>query len=284
IPIGPYCNSPYACQFKSRCWSGISSPSVFDVVDLPIQRKFEYFFSNKIQIDNLEVSDFNHVKQKRQIACELESLDFVNLSKLRSFIKGVSGPISFLDFESFQMPIPPFDGLSPYESIPFMFSVHVLDNNHLIDNQFIASPNVDPRLEVIKSLLSLLPANGSILVFNKSSELNILDRLILYAPSYSEQILSLKYRLVDLQLPFKHQWLYMRAFNGSCSIKSILPAIDPSYSYDALEVSSGRLINMFYKQYLKSSDKTIVDKLKAYVKLDTYSMVVIYKFISRIIG
>ncbi len=48
---------------------------------------------------------------------------------LESSLKGVSSPVSFMDFETFSPAIPMFAGTSPYQTIPFQWSIHVRDDD-----------------------------------------------------------------------------------------------------------------------------------------------------------
>ena len=97
LPIGSYCNVPYSCMAKTTCWQHKSTDTIFDLVDFPIDNKF-YHYKNEINLDDFEIDYFNKVKQKRQVACIKESLDFIDVFKIKDFLKDVNYPISFIDF------------------------------------------------------------------------------------------------------------------------------------------------------------------------------------------
>ena len=73
---------------------------------------------------------------------------------------------------------------------------------------------------------------------------------------------------------------------GSNSIKSVLPAIDPSYSYKDLEVTNGTDASNIYLSMVKGDFTGDYEKtrkhLLAYCKRDSEGMVVIYRHLNEI--
>ena len=156
MPIGSYCNVLYSCMAKTTCWQHKINRYNFDLVDFPIDNKFYHYYKNEINLDDFEIDYFNKVKQKRQVACIKESLDFIDVFKIKDFLKDVNYPISFIDFECAQLAIPRFQNTSPFEQIPFMFSLHIFDGNDLKHDVFISPPDSDPRQPIIDALSSKL--------------------------------------------------------------------------------------------------------------------------------
>lgn len=66
------------------------------------------------------------------------------------------GAYYFLDFETFQQAIPPFDGARPYQQIPSQYSLHVLraPDAELKHYEFLAEAGTDPRRSVAVSVKS----------------------------------------------------------------------------------------------------------------------------------
>jgi hypothetical protein len=48
----------------------------------------------------------------------------IDRKALASFLKRLKYPVGYLDFETFSTAIPLFDGLRPYQQVPFQFSLH----------------------------------------------------------------------------------------------------------------------------------------------------------------
>ena len=56
-------------------------------------------------------------------------------------------------YETFPAAIPKFDGFSPYQQIPFQYSLYVLDKpgGELKHSEFLFSETGDPSLDLLKS-------------------------------------------------------------------------------------------------------------------------------------
>jgi len=97
-------------------------------------------------------------------------------------------------------------------------------------------------------------------------------------------LLSLNERFVDLIVPFRTRGYYHPDFNGSFSLKSVLPAMFPDdveLDYKGLEIKNGSMaMDTFANLHLlkdKSQREKIREDLLAYCKLDTLAMVRIFQ-------
>ena len=71
--------------------------------------------------------------------------------------------------------------------------------------------------------------------------------------------------------------------NGKTSIKSILPSLYPTASFDQLPISSGGSINHIYNKLGDSIDnESIIEELNLYSHMDTYAMVLIFKQLQKL--
>ncbi len=52
----------------------------------------------------------------------------VDRGNIKSFLSQLQYPLYFLDYETINPAIPPFDGTRPYQQIPFQFSVHIQES------------------------------------------------------------------------------------------------------------------------------------------------------------
>lgn len=284
MPIGPHCLSPYECSAKHDCWSGIPENSIFDLADISMQKKFLHYFQDRMLIQDFSTDEFSKFKQRQQISCDIEGLDFIDSEKIQTFLSAIQMPVSYLDFEAFQSAIPPFSKTSPYDQIPFQFSLHI-DDSSLEHYFYIAPPNCDPRETLLTSLQELIPSTGSIVVYNKQYEILILNKLKEHVSKSQSFIDDLISRLIDLEDPFKKKHIYLRAMKGKTSIKSVLPALCPSFSYDHLAISSGKSVNAMYHQLDDSSlNKCAYASLLDYGRLDTYAMFLILKQLRYLSG
>jgi hypothetical protein len=93
-------------------------------------------------------------------------------------------------------------------------------------------------------------------------------------------------RIDDLMLPFSGKQYYTAAMKGSYSIKEILPALVPGFSYEGLNINKGDLASIAYKRLYSETDENIIREVRkdllAYCKLDTLAMVEILKVLQNI--
>jgi hypothetical protein len=75
------------------------------------------------------------------------------------------------------------------------------------------------------------------------------------------------------------------AFGGSNSIKHVLPVLVPELSYATLEVQSGDLAQLAWKEMFTTADESkrlaLADSLRRYCELDTWAMVRLYQELRR---
>src|SRR5690606_2315171 len=140
--------------------------------------------------------------------------------------------------------IPVLDGTRPYQQIPFQYSLHILAENQSIEHKdFLASPTdfhrADPRKLLIEQLKKDFRNSGSIVTYNKSFEVSRLRELAEAFPEDAEFLQGLIERIVDLYDIFRSRWYYHPAMKNSASIKFVLPALIPEFSYSDLEIGDG---------------------------------------------
>jgi len=190
------------------------------------------------------------------------------------------------------MTVPRFDGQRPYQQIPFQYSLHILHEDGLLEHrEFLADETRDPRPDFIAHLLEDVTPEGSIVAFNQKFEIARIRELSAYDPSRSSELLRLTKRFADPLTLFRKGAYYHPNFNGSFSLKSVLPALfpdDPDLSYKKLEIQEGGTASEIYAALHRIKDpvarKKIRADLLAYCKLDTYAMVRIYMFLKELSG
>ena len=128
----------------------------------------------------------------------------------------------YLDFETINPSLPKYQGLRPYQNIIFQYSLHVnqSEGSELSHKEHLADPKKDPRLELIKQLISDCGVAGDILVYNISFERSRLRELIEQFPGYKSPLQAIVERLKDLMIPFQNKWYYTPEMRGSYSIKT----------------------------------------------------------------
>jgi len=198
---------------------------------------------------------------------------------LKEALAGLRYPLYFMDFETLGVALPRYAGISPYDQIPFQWSVHLqrkpgADLEHY---EFLADDANDPRLEFVNSLCPVLGKKGSVVAYNSGFESGCLESLAQWFPNYRDEITNIQKRLWDL-LPVMRAHVYHSAFRGSFSLKSVLPALVPEMSYDGMEVAEGSDAGpawekMIHGEVDSAERKRLHEALLTYCRQDTLAMV-----------
>ena len=98
---------------------------------------------------------------------------------------------------------------------------------------------------------------------------------------FKTQIRNIQSRLWDL-LPFIRNNVYHPAFQGSFSIKSVLPALVPDMTYEGMLISDGEQAGVAWEKMVrgnlsKGERKGLRDGLLSYCRQDTLAMVELFK-------
>ena len=286
IDIGLHCNDPYDCDFMGHCWAHIPvKGSVFEFAGLGKKGCFALYDQGYLKMEDVPLSKLKP-KQRQQVECLNRPEPVVDQVALREFLDGLVWPLAFLDFETtFMTPIPLFDGTSPYQAVPFQFSLHIQDKpgGELRHLEFLSDDGHDPRPDFIEALLAAVPPSGSVIVWNQGFESGITNKLSDAFPGASEALQSLRARLVDLMVPFARREFYQGQMNGSYSIKAVLPALVPECSYQDLEIQAGDVAASTWLEMAQTTDQDRKAHLRGallrYCELDTLAMVKILEII-----
>ena len=208
----------------------------------------------------------------------------IDHAAIKQFLSELKYPLYFLDYETMMGLIPYFDGHKPYQQIPFQYSLHVLESPEaeLKQHEYLHRQNSDPARPLTEQLIKDVGDNGSVLVwyegFEKARNSELGDML----PEFKEAMEALNGRVVDLMIPFKQKWYDDPRFNGSASIKQVLPVLCPELSYKELGIQEGGSAQRLWMEAIldeKRADEKekILSDLIEYCKLDTLAMAEIYK-------
>jgi hypothetical protein len=227
-------------------------------------------------------------RQKMQLDGMLHQKNHIDVDAVHQFIESLWYPICFMDFETtYMVPIPMYDGIRPYQMVPFQYSVHVLHEpgGELVHHEFLADGSTNPQKEFLEQLLAIVPRNACILVWNQGFEIPRLKELAEAFPEKSGKIDHIINNIRDLMIPFRDKSIYHWQFNGSYSLKDVLPALVPELSYDNLEISVGGMASSAWLHMIQSKDEeeksTIRKQLLQYCHLDTFAMVKILEKMKR---
>lgn len=213
----------------------------------------------------------------------------INNDELKDFLDSLKYPLYFLDYETMSGLIPYFDGHRPYQQVPFQYSLHVIREagSEVEHYEFLHKENSDPSRPLVEQLVKDIGTEGSVLVwyeqFEKGRNAELGDML----PEYKKAMESINNRVVDLMIPFQKKWYDDPRFEGSASIKQVLPVVCPELSYKELGIQEGGSAQRLWMEAVLDGKRVdqkekILSDLVEYCKLDTLAMVEIYKKLSSI--
>ena len=288
VEIGGHCSTPFDCEFSHHCWKHIPENSVFDLVNgrnIP----WQLYAEGILKMEDIPEDYHLTFSQQLQVNGIKNKESYQDLNSICDFFNTWEYPLHFFDFETLFAAVPVLDGTRPYQQVPFQYSLHILNaENRIVHEEFLADPQdflnstTDPRKKMIDQMkLDFLP-KGSIVTYNKSFEKTRLQELATFFPEDALFLWGLIERLVDLYDIFRSRWFYMPQMRNSASIKSVLPALAPEFSYNDLEISDGGTASsLFYESIADDTKNTqeLRNNLLQYCERDTYGMVVIYNYL-----
>ncbi len=225
-------------------------------------------------------------KQRSQVRVTKHDKRIIEKEKIREFLGSLTYPLYFFDYETFSSVIPPFDGLRPYQQMPFQYSLHRKDTPDpgLHHAEYLHLENTHPGLPLLKKLKEDIGDKGSVIVWYEPFEKGRNEELGKMFPEYAQLMGDLNGRIVDLMTPFANQWYMDKDFFGSASIKKVLPVLISDLSYEKLNIKEGATASRVWTETIlegKNIDKKdkIMQDLLDYCRLDTLAMVQLYDFL-----
>lgn len=275
--IGPHCRDPYECSLTD-CWDSLPEHNIFSLY-YGGKKSFAMYDSGIFTIgeipDDFKLND----KQRIQQACVASGEPHVDREAIRGFLSSLAYPLYYLDFETIGPAVPLFDGIRPYQNIPFQFSVHLVkgEQSPPVHYSYLASNTDDPRPTLLAELQRVLGDSGSIITYNKGFEEGILRDLAEAFPEYKDWIDQICNRLVDLLVPFRNFDYYHPDQKGSASLKAVLPVIT-GRGYEDLDIADGQLASITflaatYGDMPKDERVKVMSNLEKYCGRDTEGMI-----------
>jgi uncharacterized protein DUF2779 len=222
--------------------------------------------------------------QKTQVRVYCTGETVLNKKAIAREFGELTFPLHFIDYETYAPALPLFDRFSPYDHIPLQYSVHVVGSpgEEPIHCDFLHSGRDDPTSSFLHSLRHHVGSYGTIIVWNKSFESLVNDRIAHRVPEARSYLAEVNDRIYDLKDIFAKQYFVHRDMLGKVSIKRVLPVLAHELSYSVLAIQNGATAALAWSQLLSGelSDKEADDvsgKLRAYCALDSYGMVAIWR-------
>ena len=250
-----------------------------------IRRKSLEKWAPAFDLRAISASDLGERHQRIQKSL-LAGSPVVDTAALRAFVNELTFPIHFYDYETTGPAVPPAQGYRPYQAIPVQFSVHRLSDDGTVEHSEWLAEGHGEQLGLIDHLERAIGADGSAVAWHKSFEIGCNARLATLHPEKAEFLERLSARTADLEVPFQQDYVDWR-FQGSSSIKKVLPVLVPELRYPEEEVHDGtsaveawaRMIGL--EQGSERAD--LRRQLLEYCKLDTLAMLRIFEAVRDLV-
>ena len=281
--IGSICNNPYPCEFKKYCWKEVSNKSIHSISRITDKQR-QYLIDIGVNLISDVPDDFKlSIPQKIQVDCEKSQTKLIDENSIKEHLSHLQYPLYFLDFETYGYAVPQYEGTRPYQHLPFQYSLHVKQNPNaeLVHYEFLFDKKENPSHALAEHLIQHIGLTGSIVVYYASFEGSRIKEMAAEFSDLSVQLQLIHNRLWDLQIPFAKKWYCAPDFNGSASIKNVLPVLVPELSYSTLEIQKGDIAQLKYSELInlpqESAERNkIKNALLEYCGLDTLAMVYIH--------
>jgi len=286
--IGRHCNDPYDCMLQEECWKHLPE---HHVMTLYSGKKLgeELMEQGILDISNIPKDTKLNDKQQIQKECVICGQPHVDTDQIKSFLKGLKYPLYFMDFETFATGVPIYDGTSPYQNIPFQFSLHVITKpGAMVEHyEYMAEGKDDPRLAFLSELKHDIGPKGSILVYYAAFEKSRLKELARAFPKYQDWVDGITERIVDLNVPFRNFCYYHPQQLGSSSLKHVLPVLT-NLSYSNMDIGEGTMASLKYMEAAfgdipEEDRKKIRNDLLVYCGQDTGGMIDILEKLQELV-
>ena len=283
--VGERCNYPYQCGFKSSCWKAVPAGSTHDLNRFPILER-SLLKNRGITLMRDIPDDFDLTPPQRiQVQVAKTGEPYIDREAIDESLQDLKYPLYFLDFETISLPIPPYDGLRPFEFTAFQASIRIQEQDGwpTAHFEYLGDGKSDPRPGLVSFLRKHVGLEGSVVVDNKIFKRNYLQSLAVEFAAKYNFLHSVAERLWDIGEPFRGMLYVHPAFGGSWSLKTVVPALVPEMTYKNFALQDGPQAQLAYLMLMKDAGlsdherQKIMDDLRQHCGQDTLGMVALLK-------
>tara|TARA_R110000787_G_scaffold271400_1_gene378594 strand:+ start:2765 stop:4213 length:1449 start_codon:yes stop_codon:yes gene_type:complete len=262
----------------------IPAMSIYLLPRISKNRIVDFLGDGRLALSELDPSELTPMQVPVLLAAQRGEPQ-VDVDGIKSFLNGLVWPLYFYDYETFASAIPISDGLRPQQKMPVQYSLHRLSSDGTLEHFEFLSDRPGMQLEMVTQMQQDFGSVGGLVSWNMSFEKSCNTALSELFPQAATFLNDLNARTVDLMDVFKKDYVDIR-FEGSTSIKKVLPVLCPHLQYNGEAVHDGGGAMAAWLELVETSDDAeklrIASELRAYCELDTLAMVEIYRFLERI--
>lgn len=282
VDIGTHCYAPYTCDFKGTCWKHLPTDSIFEISEMSLANKVEYYNRGKLHMRDLANEPTLTPNQKIQIEATTENKLHVNTNEIKRFISTFNYPLAFIDFEVMMPAVPLFTGHKAYQQLPFLYSMHHKQSNkaELLHTAYIAPTGVDPTLAFVQDLIQHTTPFNTLVVYDTGLEHNVLNWCKTAFPQYATQIMAIKNKMVDMKTIFDNRWYYHKKMQGSLKLKNLAEVLLVPNPYTLCNIQTGAEALTMYEDLQTETDMFKIvemqETLVSYCTADSLAVAMLY--------
>jgi hypothetical protein len=287
---GSRCRAPFECDFQDRCFARKPPYWIFTHLNRLNHHHRRWLgeagVESVLELDGTNTARLPDPARRRH----LQFRDVYATGRphigpgLTEDLSSLGPPSAYLDFETINPAIPRFDGTSPFQHLPFQYSLHLWSGEGDLSHfEYLAPAGGDPRLGLARHLVESLAhfPSGPILAYNASFERGCVESLIRWTaashPGLTESLIGARDRIEDL-LPVVSANVIAAGFEGSYSMKAVAPAVLGERSgYSGAEIADGLAAQRAFEDLAAGrvrdmQAEQVRRSLLAYCRLDTLNL------------
>lgn len=264
---------------------GIPKPSIYSLPRLSAKKRSELVINGIFDLNDVPEDYKLSANQDVVLTAAKTDEPVIDLAQIRTFFEGLQFPLYFFDFETYASAVPIVVGASPHKHFPVQYSLHILEADGTLTHREFLEREVRLPGQLIAQMEADIGAEGSVVSWHASFEKTQNREMGKWFLDKSAFLDDVSARMVDLEDLFKTAYVDAR-FDGSTSIKKVLPVVCPELNYKDLDVQDGSLAMEAWERLVKvDTDEAnqIAQALLNYCERDTLAMAEIYRFLAELI-
>lgn len=263
---------------------GVPTPSIYSLPRISEKKRLELLSMRIFGLRDI-ADDYPLSESQRLVVQSAKSgRPWINSDAIKRFLSKLTFPLHFFDYETFASAVPLIDGTSPHKHFPVQYSLHILGEDGTLTHKEYLVREARLPLPLVEQMQIDFESSGSIICWHASFEKKQNADMAELFPQKADFLAGLNDRIVDLEDPFKKDYVDAR-FDGSTSIKKVLPVLCPRLDYSDLEVQDGSSAMEAWQRMLNAEQDeadSIASALLHYCERDTLAMVEIYRFLAAL--
>lgn len=211
----------------------------------------------------------------------------IDTPEIQKQLSSLSYPLYFYDYETISVPVPLFENTHSRQQVVVQYSCHQIDADGSVTHTqgLIDHGQTDNTALIDKLVTDLAWGNGTYIVRYDGFENSRNNEMWTIYPQHQEAFAKINENTFDLMKVFSTWNYFDRRFQGSSSIKKVLPVLT-DISYEGLAIPNGAIASDILSKLAKwrlapETLEQTTKNLLEYCKQDTWAMVRIWEEVKK---